>query len=283
MNKSNSLSSNLFHNNIKDFTKKDKKIYKLAFKFFELQGITENDVMIHCQIPNNPKNLSDLYEKMAITAQNKNMSSNVIGLSKYVNILRKKLYDFNVHEISKHFPAGSEKNLLKIIDNILNQTGNSTINKGDLWIDFCKSLISAAHFFAKFENLESFMSMANKLVEDKRTRNALPFLISSEIYGIGLPLACNFLKEIGFIEFGKPDVHLTYIFENLDLVDKYYAAKSKKDYMILKAIQRMAENNNTNAYVIDKIFWLIGSGNFYLINKKIDLKKEEFVNFIKKQ
>lgn len=279
MNKSNSLSSYYYQTNANDFTEKDQKVYNLAFKFLEMQGITINDVMIHCQIPDIPKNLSDLYEKMAFTAQNKNRSPNVIKLSNYLNVLKEVLYDFNVHEISKNFPVGSEEYLLKIINDKLNQRSNNTVIKGDLWIKFCKSLISAAHFFAKFENLESFMSMANKLIEDKRTRNALPLLISSEIYGIGLPLACNFLNEIGFIEFGKPDVHLTYIFEELDLVDKHYP----KSYMILKAIQRMAENNNTNAYVVDKLFWLIGSGNFYLINKKIDSMKKEFVSYVKQQ
>ena len=36
---------------------------------------------------------------------------------------------------------------------------------------------------------------------------ALPIVIDQEVYGIGFPLACDFLKEIGYGRYGKPDTH----------------------------------------------------------------------------
>jgi thermostable 8-oxoguanine DNA glycosylase len=38
-------------------------------------------------------------------------------------------------------------------------------------------------------------------------------LISREVKGIGFPLACDFLKEMGFTGFAKPDVHIKTIFK----------------------------------------------------------------------
>ncbi len=45
-------------------------------------------------------------------------------------------------------------------------------------------------------------------------------LLDAEIFGYGFPLACDFLKEIGYVDYGKPDVHLKNIFCELGLVDE---------------------------------------------------------------
>lgn len=87
-------------------------------------------------------------------------------------------------------------------------------------------------------------------------------MISYEISGMGFPLACDFLKELGFSEYGKPDVHLKDIFKALNLIDQNEKSATKLDYQTFKVIDRIAEENDTTAYSVDKIFWLIGSGNF---------------------
>lgn len=40
------------------------------------------------------------------------------------------------------------------------------------------------------------------------TRMALPLLISTKISGVGFALACDTLKELGFTNYPKPDVHM---------------------------------------------------------------------------
>ena len=45
-----------------------------------------------------------------------------------------------------------------------------------------------------------------------RARPALPLLLVQEIDGFGFALACNFLRELGYENFSKPDVHLRKIF-----------------------------------------------------------------------
>jgi thermostable 8-oxoguanine DNA glycosylase len=106
-------------------------------------------------------------------------------------------------------------------------------------------------------------------------------MISYEVSGIGFPLACDFLKELGFSEYGKPDVHLKDIFKALDLIDPNEKSASKLDYQTLKVIDRIAKENGTTAYAVDKIFWLIGSGSFYLSNLKIGRQKKVFIEKVK--
>ena len=51
------------------------------------------------------------------------------------------------------------------------------------------------------------------------TRMSLPLLISSKISGIGFALACDFLKELGYVNYPKPDVHIVDIFTSLEHSD----------------------------------------------------------------
>ena len=104
-------------------------------------------------------------------------------------------------------------------------------------------------------------------------------IMSSEIYGIDFALACDFLKEIGYVNFGKPDIHIKQIFKELNLVEV-----NANDYNTLKAITRISENVSQTAYAVDKVFWLIGSGYFYDHeelgnNGRTGSLKKEFIDF----
>ena len=106
-------------------------------------------------------------------------------------------------------------------------------------------------------------------------------MISIEIYGIGFPLACDFLKEIGFMDFGKPDVHLKEIFKALDLIDTNEKSTDKQDYQTFKMIDKIARDNGITPFEVDKIFWLIGSANFHRDNIKINSNRKEFIDKVK--
>ena len=108
-------------------------------------------------------------------------------------------------------------------------------------------------------------------------------MISTEIDGIGFPLACDFLKEIGCLEYGKPDVHVKKILAGLGFIEKKYKSTPKADYETFKILNRIAESNQTTAFEVDKLIWLIGSGRFYNSGISIGRKATEFISYCKKQ
>jgi hypothetical protein len=97
-------------------------------------------------------------------------------------------------------------------------------------------------------------------------------LIGSEIHELGFALACDFLKECGYTKYAKPDRHIKYIFKGLNIVND-----KADDYQIFKAVVKFAKVINQEPYVVDKLFWLIGSGKFYLDEIKIKTNRKEFV------
>ena len=80
-------------------------------------------------------------------------------------------------------------------------------------------------------------------------------MLSHEIDGLGFALSCDLLKELGYANFPKPDVHLRDIFTALGLFED-----AGDDYQLFKAIVRVAQHAGVTPYNADKAFWLIGSG-----------------------
>ena len=111
------------------------------------------------------------------------------------------------------------------------------------------------------------------------TRMSLPLLISSKISGIGFALACDFLKELGYVNYPKPDVHIIDMFTSLELSDNNIIN-------VFEAVIKMYEDckeidENITPYKIDKILWLICSGRFYMDDITINRHKEEFLINVK--
>ena len=89
-----------------------------------------------------------------------------------------------------------------------------------------------------------------------------------------------FLKELGYLDYAKPDIHI------IELFKASYLVKPKaSNYEVFKAVIRVSENVGTTPYDVDKLFWLIGSGYFYdhkEIGKegRVGSLKKRFVNEI---
>jgi thermostable 8-oxoguanine DNA glycosylase len=129
---------------------------------------------------------------------------------------------------------------------------------------------------SQFTTADDFYKWADLFEKDDRARPALPLLLSCEIYGLGFALACDFLKELGYANYAKPDVHVRDIFEGLGLCQK------ASDYQLFKTVVRVAKNVEVTPYNVDKLFWLIGSGHFYAhprigVNGRIGSQKRQFI------
>jgi thermostable 8-oxoguanine DNA glycosylase len=263
----------------------DKELYKYAYNFLHsFDNLSKEELELHLRAEyEKPKDLKIIYKKLCESAQNKQMSSKVIGNSiGGIENLGKVLSDFNPHKVAQEFNTNEAIKLLSEIKIRLKPNGQIRTTTRSLWPQFCQSVIDSAHFLKSFETAEKFYKWADFFANDTKAKPALPLMISIEISGIGFPLACDFLKELGFVEYGKPDVHLKDIFKALKIIDPYEKSVIKQDYATLKAIDRIAKENEVTAYAVDKVFWLIGSGNFYLTGKNIGRQKQRFIDEIKK-
>lgn len=154
-------------------------------------------------------------------------------------------------------------------------------NPKSYWVRFSKSIISVSRFLSQFSDVDEFNEFVRSFYANEHTLFALPLLLAKEIHGFGFALACDFLKENGHPEFVKPDVHIMDIFCGIGL------SRYESDYEVFKAVIDFSKEIDEKPYCVDKLFWLIGSGKFYLVEDEngkemtIGRNKKEFIKIVK--
>lgn len=251
---------------------KYKKVYFFAENFLK-EILNKNGVNISiAKYFNDTRSfntLEDATRSIIISLCNRQMMPSVIKFTEREDIFKKILYNFNSSLILNNYRDA--EHLLKKFSEHFNI--KNIQSKSNLWRIFSQGIISASAFMNSFKNKNEFHNFIKTFSLNKYTKSALPMLISKEIKGIGFALACDFLKELGYREYPKPDVHLIAIFYELGL------SSSKEPYDVYKSIIEMSEVVNKDAYSVDKLFWLIGSGNLYLDNLNIGRNRNMFIKY----
>ncbi len=191
-----------------------RRTYLTAKKFLirELARPDAKDILeSYLSLPdqsNEPVSISELFKRLLSSAQNANMKASVVGGSiGGIQNLGKALFRFNPKRVERTFTNDPEGLLDHIIATV-NPSGKIRTTTRSIWPKYCKTILSAATFFGQFKSGEDFYDWANHFYGDQRSMAALPMVLAAEIDGIGYPLACDFLKELGFVSYGKPDVHV---------------------------------------------------------------------------
>lgn len=243
--------------------KEDREIYRLARGFLGQLGEPELtptviESYLIAPVADRPRKLNGLYQRLISSAQNANMKVKVVsGSIGGIKNLGLVLYGFSPKLTASTYGADSEK-LLKAVIKILKPTGKIRQTPRSIWPQYCTTVLAAADFLSHFKSASDFYAWVNFFDNDPRARPGLPLILSREVKGIGFALACDFLKELGYANFGKPDVHIRDIFMAAGL-----CADDTSDYELFKILCRVADSAGVSPYTADKVFWLIGSGLFY--------------------
>lgn len=272
---------------MKDYTLIDKKVYQLAKHYLPsrgIEGVTPsliekylNPLILNAR----PTSKEGIYQRILESAQNANMKAGVIGRAiGGVEKLSPVLEGFNPKAVINKYVGDWESVLDDIVEN-LKPRGEVRRTTRSIWPHYCQTIISAADFVEQFSSASDFFGWVDFFDRDDRARASLPMLLSREIEGFGFALSCDFLKEMGYINFPKPDVHIRDIFTELSLCQD-----KSDDYQLFKAVVRVSGHAEVSAYNADKIFWLIGSGYFYRDHHignqgRIGSRKREFIEYAK--
>lgn len=240
---------------------RDRKAYALARRYllgFAPLGVTD-EVLQHYINPRpvgrEGRAMDEVFHRLLLSARNRNMMAAVIP-GAFVDSLGPLLDDFNPVAVAQRF--ASPDHLLDTIIKELKPAGKLRRSRRGLWPLFTRATLSGARFLTQFQSGSEFTEWVQTFDDDPRKRVALPMLLSQEIDGLGFALACDFLKELGFLNFAKPDVHVKAVVTGLGL-----SAASANDYAVFNAVVRIAASCKTTPYDVDKLFWLVGSGRLY--------------------
>ena len=157
-----------------------------------------------------------------------------------------------------------------------NPPGPMDINKpNSYWAIFTKGVLAGAEFLSQFDSFQFFDEFVNSFTFNDISIAALPILFDQKIYGMGFALGCDWLKELGYSDYGKPDTH------TIDILCGTGIAKSRDNYEVLKTIVKMARINDEMPAVVDRLLWFIGSGKYVDENVKITRQKAGFIQLLR--
>ncbi len=252
------------------------KVYNAAYEY--LLSIKPDDVDLDKYFYGDSKNfksLKDIYVQFITSAQNYQSMPKVIKYSQRKSDVSEILFNYDIQRISEMSP---EKLYSEFRDRF-NVAGKDS--KSNSWYKWSCAIIDSAKFVSGFKDAFDFNEFVKRFNYNTSSRIALPLLIATKIKGIGFVLACDLLKELGYTYYPKPDVHMIDVFHGIEMCEK-------DPISVFEAIERMADDCRTvddavTPYKVDKVFWLICSGNYYKEKTPIQIKgqKKELIDLLK--
>lgn len=247
---------------MKKHRQNDGKIYKLAIRFLltkTKQGITEK-VLDAYRLKNakpRPDKLNGVYLALLKAAQNSRIKSNVIGKSLGkggVERIGSVLGDFDPKFVKAKYQSSEQ-----LLETIKREVKSTSQMKGRIWSGYCRTIIEGAEFLSRFSSAEDFYRFVNPFAESEheKVNLVLPLLIDKTIKGFGFALSCEFFRQLGYSQYGKPDVHVETILKELGC-----CSDNAGGYKVSLALNKIARKAHVCPYDADKVLWLIGSGKF---------------------
>lgn len=251
------------------------QVYILAKQYLDMitpKEISQEELSRYFNISTSFESINDIMYQLLSSLQNNQMMSNVIGFHnpEKAPIFKELLFNYNPKLISDNYSSLYEL-FLEFDKNFKIRNKQSSKN---LWLRYSKSILSACAFLSTFKDVTDFKNFVDSSLYNEFTTASLPMVLEKEIYGLGFPLACDFLKELGYSQYPKPDVHIKGVLVALELC-------KSDNFDAYKAVIKMAKINNDTPYNVDKVLWLICSGKFYLHGINIPKHKQNFITFVK--
>jgi len=262
----------------KDQAEMDQLMLNLAEKYLlALDHVDKGMVSAyHAPIESRPKTLSRICFILCASLKKKQKHEHVFQQTiGRLNKLTRVLCDFDPLKIIEKYQKGDWEKMVEAVQLEVMFEKEPNPSEQSVIPQFCKGVLSAAYFFHQFHKAQDFYEWVDAFKQDEKARLDLPTLLSQEVHGLGFALATDFLKEIGYNGFGKPDAKTKAIFSELGLIPT--GEDTEQDAATFEAIARMARNTGRTAYEVDKIFWLLGTGYFYKHGITIASPKNGFI------
>ena len=257
---------------------RDRKVYRLARRFLlRMEHVTEDMVEQHLRVPecDRPSTLAGVFAHLVFTAQNYWGMRYIIGCKlgqDGVYELASLLSGFDPAAVVEEY-GDDWGRLLDRIDAEFFPGEPRERGRRSAWKKFCLAILTGAEWLSQFEGADAFYRWVERHDRNARSRYGLACTIANGIHGYGPAVACDFVKELGFLNWSKPDVHLKKIFVQLGL------AESEDNLTVFRAIDRFARHQGVSPYHADKVFWLISSGRFYHCEVEVRRGRTRFIQY----
>lgn len=146
----------------------------------------------------------------------------------------------------------------------------------DQFKKFAKSVLSGAKYINTFtpQKFKEFVTHC----DNSQYKLSVLKEISKNVFGLSIALSADFLKEIGFVGYPKPDRIIGYMIKALLLVEP-----DASDADVFTMMCKLSKNVGKTPFYVDKTLYLIGSGRLDDFGcNQVPGRKREFIDLVRK-
>lgn len=204
----------------------------------------------------------NILEELASSLQTGQSLPNVINFIDRRDQLKTIFKNYSVSDLI----ASNENDLY---NDCFNEFGRCVINGSFSWKKYIGGILDGAYILSRFSNVNQFIDEINNFAnlhngltfeqyQDSKGTNmrASQNTRGWKIYGMKNAIASNFLKEIGFLDYVKPDTHFKAALQaiNVTFTDDNDCLRKGRD---------IARKCRVTPYALDRVVWLCCSGHYY--------------------
>lgn len=248
------------------------ELVTMVEKLAEIAGVNKHQLQCY-YFPEGTKQLNGengFLNRLAISLQNSGMMRNSIKYDDINNrsVIKNVLCNYNALKANNRYKSWKDIYYSMLASGIKDKGLKK--KKESNWEKYCRGLYDGLRFLTKRNGEKTI----NKLIDTDNTiylNDNIDMIktIAKEIHGLGFALTCDWLKECGCMWLAKPDVHIKTV---VNYMDNGNLNVQISDSDVIKRVYQWAEvidRKDVTPYKIDKIIWLLCTGNFYLNNKTI--------------
>ena len=246
-----------------------KALYRNLVDYASVAGVDESALQKYFIPEGNTSSFSILF-RLCSSLQNSGMMRNSIKFNdkgcKHRITIRKVLFDFDTKKSAATYSDWESIYNAMLASDI---TDNGIKDKKESnWEKYCRGLYDGLQFLTTgngdriIKDLASVSELTDKELNDI-------YAISNQIHGLGFALTCDRLKECGCTWLAKPDVHINGVVKYLKADEKLkYEDVLKVMFSWAESASSSGDDKHVTAYKIDKIIWLLCTGEFYLDDRR---------------
>ena len=260
--------------------------YKIIYDIFNnlrlAAGIQDDEVSL-LFVPEGSNRKKSIFYRLCSSLQNSGQMSNSIRFSHdNKELISNVTCDFDANAfLNNHRNWKAVYNSLTDHgknDNGKNRQTQKQYSNGSVpetnWERYAKGMFEGAHYLCD-ENENGYRQIRKLIQKNDNIDLISDDLfnsikdISLNIHGLGIPLTCDWLKECGCTWLVKPDTHINKVYNHLaGLPYEFYVPEKTiiQDLFEYSMRIRESEDETMTAYKLDKMIWLICTGNFYQYN-----------------
>ena len=243
------------------------KVESFIIQLAALYGLSAKDLeeYYHCKPEcdiTKGASLNSIYKRLLGSLQNRQSLPNIIKFwhKDYEKIYQEILCAFDPKKVLQKYKGESGAGQLF---NDLNERLHWNAEHYELPKQWCDGAIGAAKVLSGYDDSISFYKELMSQAKNGELMKIANYVDKLPIKGMGFALSCDFLKEIG-IDLPKPDVHIIAVIKEV-----FFSGKDISEEELTAAFINMVDllkktHPEMTAYKLDKMIWLICTGNFYL-------------------